>query len=192
MKIWGQGEKEHVRKGDIIPGSLSKREHRWFESRGAPLILKESSEMIKVITKKYGSLTDEELRKLRKLTYRIGSYLRDGMDGRIDACFTEVAIAIDTKNSNKWVGWSVIERGNTKTDNYVFTFVTSAYRRKGVGKRLVKTVLGFADLKSVKAFLDERIARMFYKTMGAKDDSGYGRIYYGCILVLHLRMKKCY
>lgn len=83
-------------------------------------------------------LTEDEVRQCEKLTYGWGD-----MKPQLRTCVREGSGEVHLmKHGGRVVGWSLVFEDYR--DRYVYFYVSGPFRRKGVGSRLMKSVLKYA------------------------------------------------
>jgi len=114
------------------------------------------------------SLTGEERKTLHRLTFRkYGSGMKDRLRGWTgDKSNTFIVMARDSE-TGRTVGWSFAELMDDKRAD-VGVFVSSKYRRNGIGSKLVKKVTQLVDTEIARCWPHDEVATAFYQNFGAK------------------------
>ena len=123
--------------------------------------------MITYLKRYYQDLSEDDIKCLRKLTFKKYSGMKDLIDGNWgDLSKTWVVIARDTE-TYKYIGWVCgIDHGNGKLE--VGVFVSSRYRRRGIGKKLIDRLIEYTDATHGQCFLHNDESNKFYRSVFTK------------------------
>ena len=113
------------------------------------------------------NLTYREWNTLHKLSFSKDSAMKSRLEGVYgNAKNTYIVMAYDTRKET-YVGWAFAEPTKEGTAN-VGVYVKYAYRRKGIGKKLINAVLKYSRVERATCFLVDEVATKFWNSFGAK------------------------